>query len=790
MPTGAGPAAAFPAASRIGGLGDGLIEAAGLAAVTLVPLFFNRYSLRAFEPDKTALLRTLALVALAGWLVTALDRGLGPGAWRAATSSLRALARAPLALAVAALALVTLAATVTSVLPATSLWGSDHRLQGAYTTLAYLVLFATMAARLRDPARAERLVTMAILASLPVALYAMAQRWGFDPLTFERGEYTASERVTSHLGNPVFLAGYLAMIWPLALRGLAESLAAARRGASRGPALLRAGLFGLIGATHVAAILFSESRGPFLGWVAGSCTLAVLAGVTRGRRGLVIASAAGTVAIAAGLAAISLAGGPREQVPPLPLFSRFGEALEPSTSGSYRSEIWPLAPRVVSGQDPLEYPDGRRDPWHRLRPLLGYGPETQSLAIRRVSFGTGLDQTLDRFHSHVWDTLVTTGVAGVLAALAVFAAIVAHGLSRVGLFRTRARRTLFWAIWVAGGLAGALGLGVWRGLGFAGPGLQLGIAGGMIAGLVALGTLEFRAVPLGQASDPSRSLTIALLAGLVAHIVETSVSFPVTATSTVFWAWAGLLGSRAHALPRPDLAPVESATDPAPVGREVATATPARAAPARGVDAPGMPPRSGCEPAAVHGVLLALCLGTLGFVFIGPGTSTSAIDLLADAFLGLPGRPSSWYVPAMLALVWVAGAVALSTDPDGAPAPRTWRAVGMALAVSLALILPWWIWQAGNLAAVSRLRPAEPRDALALVRGYERLVLEYAVWLLVLLGLLSVLLAWPGFRMPRPRRLTALVSLPIIIGTALAVAAATNLRPIQADVAAARGLRD
>jgi len=51
------------------------MEAAWLAAVIVVPVFFNIYSSRIFEPDKMALLRTLALVALAAWLVKLLDQG-------------------------------------------------------------------------------------------------------------------------------------------------------------------------------------------------------------------------------------------------------------------------------------------------------------------------------------------------------------------------------------------------------------------------------------------------------------------------------------------------------------------------------------------------------------------------------------------------------------------------------------------------------------------------------------------------------------------------------------------
>ena len=48
-------------------IADGIVEAGWLLAAALVPVFFDIHSGRPFEPDKTALLRLLAvLVAAAG----------------------------------------------------------------------------------------------------------------------------------------------------------------------------------------------------------------------------------------------------------------------------------------------------------------------------------------------------------------------------------------------------------------------------------------------------------------------------------------------------------------------------------------------------------------------------------------------------------------------------------------------------------------------------------------------------------------------------------------------------
>ena len=54
---------------------DGVMEAAWLAAVILLPVYFNLYSSRIFEPDKISLLRSLALIILTAWIVKAIAEG-------------------------------------------------------------------------------------------------------------------------------------------------------------------------------------------------------------------------------------------------------------------------------------------------------------------------------------------------------------------------------------------------------------------------------------------------------------------------------------------------------------------------------------------------------------------------------------------------------------------------------------------------------------------------------------------------------------------------------------------
>ncbi|HLE81656.1 MAG TPA: hypothetical protein VJA25_10220, partial [Dehalococcoidia bacterium] len=107
---------------------DRVIEAGWLAAAVTVPLFFNVFSSRVFEPDKLTLLRSIVLVMAAAWLIKVL---IGPRTQGFSFS--RLLRASPLALPVCLFAAVYIVATAASVAPRTSFWGSYVRLQGLVT---------------------------------------------------------------------------------------------------------------------------------------------------------------------------------------------------------------------------------------------------------------------------------------------------------------------------------------------------------------------------------------------------------------------------------------------------------------------------------------------------------------------------------------------------------------------------------------------------------------------------------------------------------------------------------
>jgi tetratricopeptide (TPR) repeat protein/O-antigen ligase len=195
---------------------DGIIEAGWLAAVVVVPLFFNVYSSRVFEPDKISLLRSIALLMIAAWLVKAMEdfidgRRTGPVEGQGGVSS---FLRLPLVLPTLLLVGVYVLTTITSVVPRISFWGSYQRLQGTYTLFSYVVVFMLMLVTLRSRQQLERLLTIMVITSFPIALYGIIQHFQLDPLPWA-GDVIA--RVASNMGNAIFVAAYLIMVVPITM---------------------------------------------------------------------------------------------------------------------------------------------------------------------------------------------------------------------------------------------------------------------------------------------------------------------------------------------------------------------------------------------------------------------------------------------------------------------------------------------------------------------------------------------------------------------------------------------
>lgn len=625
--------------SKLGRYCDHFIEAGWLLAVIIAPLFFNVYSSRSIEPDKIALVRALAALMAAAWLIQWIDRR------RAASSTSASSLRLPLIAPTLALIAVNLLATLTSLAPDISFFGEYVRPEGFHTLLAYALIFWLAARGLCTRPQLDRLINTLVLASLPVAAYSLLQKLQLDPMTWT-GDM--STRVGASLGNPIFLGAYLIMVFCLTI-GLLTSLI---RSGQRQPA--RIVVVSALAVLQAAAIVFAGSRGPWVGWLAGLSLFALLSAVvTRHPRAIrFVLGICGGSAIVIGL--LNIPNTPLEPIRSLSTIGALGHLFEgESGTGQVRTLTWQGNAQLVFGRTPVVDLDGATDRFDALRPFIGYGPDTMYLAFSQITppelaAMTGHNALSDRSHNETWDTVLNTGVAGLIVYQWLFVSLFLFGLRRLELVTTRHQRNEFIALWIGLGVSGAVATLLLNQAKYFGLALPIGNVLGLGIYLIKYALTDARrSQPIALRAE--QILIIALLAGILAHYVETQFGLAVVGTRLMFWLFAAMLVSPAAELP------------------VITTVTTTR---------------SSRATALSYGLLIAVAVATLTYEFIAHNdglTDPVAILLRALTFDRVHNLPSLAFAGLLLVTWGVSNWLIWSSQAN---MPRRW------LTPLVSLILP------------------------------------------------------------------------------------------------------
>ncbi len=766
---------------------EGIMEAAWLAAVVCIPLFFNVYSMRIFEPDKLTLLRSLGLIVLAAWLVKLID--MGGISWAPAENNeprWKSLMRTPFALAVVTLVVAYLVATVFSVAPSTSFWGSYQRLQGTYTTLTYIVIFAAMAVNLRRRQQLERVITAAILASLPVGLYGLLQRFQIDPVPW--GGDT-SKRIASNMGNAIFVAAYVIMIFPLVLSRIVATFTAIIK--NEGNVVIqiaRGTIYIFIAALHVIAVYLSNSRGPLLGMLAGFFFLMVLLSLYWRARWLLFTIMATGLAAAAFLVVLNLPTGPFDQLKQNnAFFNRVGSLLKPEVqSNQVRVLIWEGATELVSSQDPLTFPDGTQDRWEPLRLLVGYGPETMYVAYNpyypvELAHFESRNASPDRSHNETWDAVVITGLLGLASYLVVFVSAFYYGLAWLKMVNSRKQRILFFGLVIGGGLAGVIGFTFWQGFSFMGVGLPFGILIGVVAYLVLVAVFSRYEAPQTD-GEKLRALTLmALLAAIVAHYVEIHFGIAIAATRTHYWVFAALLFVAGYILPR--LGEYQIGDDQA-----VPETEPEAASKKRGRKPTRLSPSSvkGGAEIWVAGLIIALIMVTLGYDFVSNSSRvTTANEIIWNSLTKLPNKDmaTSYGVLTMLLTTWISAGLVMAAEISRLyPQQSILKNFLKVLGISLGITMVFYLLHASNLANLGRFPPNTQPTIIDIAARQEGVLTQFYVYLILMLFAMGFAnpLDWP--QRTTGKKGMGAFALPVVMILAFWGISVTNLRIIHADM--------
>lgn len=778
---------------------DGVMEAAWLAAVILAPVYFNIYSSRIFEPDKIALLRSLALLILLAWLVKLIEQGgahwerIEPG-----TSKIKTILRIPLVAPALAMAVLYIVSTIFSITPSVSLWGSYQRLQGTYTTLSYLVIFGAIIANLRKRSQLERLITVIIAASLPVTLYGVLQKFKIDPIPW--GGDT-SRRIAANLGNSIFIAAYLIMVFPLTVGRIVESFKAilTQEGNLFVP-IVKATLYIFIAAMQVIALYMSGSRGPALGWMASSFFLFLLLSLYWRKRSLTLTTLGVAVALAVFLIVFNIPGGPLENLRQSPAIGRFGLLLDAeSNSALVRKYIWEGAAKLVSYHDPLEFPDGSTDRFNLLRPLVGYGPESMYVAYNKfyvpdLAHVEKRNASPDRSHNETWDSLVITGVLGILAYLAVFTAVFYYGFKWIRLINNRKQKLLFYLFVVIGGVVGAGGMVLYRGVEYFGVGMPFGMLMGLLIYITYLAIAGNYEAPTTAAEAARILVLIVLLAGILAHFLEINFGIAIVTTRTYFWVYSGLLLCAGFILPRHqeyEAASLEEgraqgASSTSIKSEYVARGTKKR----RGREisrATGKTVSLDITDILIASFLVGIVLTTLGYNYLtNMKGQESALSVIWSALTRLPNRNDavSYGILALVLSCWVMISTLLVGEQIQTQSPSKWlRSLGLTLLFSAGIGGIYWFIQAGSLASIARYTASDLNQVLQQVQRYENMLTIFYVFIFLMLLVLGWALPGGGVARLKPIRLPGVLAGSVGLAVVMVLAAYTNIRVVQADIA-------
>ena len=785
----------------------GVMEAAWLAAVSVVPIFFNIYSSRIFEPDKITILRSLALLTLAAWVIKLVDEG--DINWKANskdTSLVKYLWNYPLIVPVIGLVIIYSLSTIFSVTPSISLLGSWQRLQGTYTTFSYLVIFFSLIVHLRRREQINRLVTTVILASLPVSLYGLLQRYQIDPIPWGGN---VSIRIASNMGNSIFVAAYLIMVFPLTIGRMVEAFKAILTGNDNAPGsgvnstkqIVRATIYVFIASLELIAIYMSGSRGPLLGLAAGSFFILLLYSIYLHKRWLTFFTVGLAIFGAAFLAVFNMTSGPLEALKSSPAIGRFGNLLNPeSNSALVRQYIWEGTVKLVGIHDPLKFPDGSIDKYNFLRPLLGYGPESMYVAFNQY-YQPELGQvekrnaSPDRSHNETWDSIVITGLSGLLIYLSIFSAVFYYGLKWQGLIHTARNKYLFYVCLIGGGVIGAIALTILKGVEFLGVGLPFGMIIGVVVYLTLYALFSLSSSREQGQNNPYSPLLIVLFAAVVGHFVEINFGIAIVATRTLFWTYTGLMLVIGYVLPKMNLADTHALSSENANERKINQVN-------RRKEKPGLVktrryldrnkhPFIGDKPelfrnALIGAIIVGLIVATLGFDYVtNSGHSTSIIVIILNSFTRLANQENavSLGIFALILITWLSGILLFATENDDYPDNNSFlKYQGLMAGVSISIGVLFWILHGLSLVALASFVPANQNDVITQVNSIGSLLTKYYLYVFLIIVLVAFILPdeWPTRSISRAAVSGFLA--PVALVLVFVITNSSNLRVIHADV--------
>ena len=361
----------------------------------LLPLYFNPYAHLPIDAVKVLLFQVITLGMLIITMLSYIQERIDKDDLKFNIGNVRSLfsnavAGNPLLIPSITFVLVNLLSTYFSIDPNTSFWGLETS-QGTFTILSIVIFFLLIVGGIRNKEQVDRLITSLIMGSIPIAIYGWVQFLGFDPLNWVTGSIS---KVHSTLGYSLTLGTYLAMIIPFTLSRLILQ---------QGKTKNRSWAYLIILLLQISCLFFTLARGAWLGLLIGCLVFLLILAYRWHKKRLFIIS---SVVLLAGSFIFLILNigwrGPRMSSANLPTDTDIIEAR--SISNNERLNLWGYTLPIIG-----DYP------------LLGYGPETFSIAFWthypfESNQGLGVLNPWDA-HNIILNYLVSIGILGMLAFL-------------------------------------------------------------------------------------------------------------------------------------------------------------------------------------------------------------------------------------------------------------------------------------------------------------------------------------------------------------------------------------
>lgn len=394
------------------------MEITWLVVIFLIPVFYNPQSHKVFTLNKASLFQFLVVAMLALWLA---DWLLSQSRyhrlnWRAAwTSSLH--------LAILIFGLLAIISTAASITPAISFWGSYYRKAGLLTLICWILFFLIVAQQMRSRTQLLRAAYALLLSSAVVSIMGVLQYY-FPDVISRILPNPVAVRISSTVGNPLFLSSFLAMVVPF---NLALILHVWSRRKERKSTVILASLAVLL-VLEFWCLLLAQYSITILLYIISLVIFILVWGIVQRKRlvmGLGLTCLIALTIIAAVLMAPLLfektgseTGKPQQEGPIL-----ISEEVGLENLGG-RVEYWRGAADILIKSPEVPYSNDR---WHFIRRAIGYGPETFTVTFQLFfpenlkSDITNINILVDRPHNDYLYLASTMGLLGLMSFLAILA---------------------------------------------------------------------------------------------------------------------------------------------------------------------------------------------------------------------------------------------------------------------------------------------------------------------------------------------------------------------------------